>query len=456
MNFMSDNDVKYAKIRDKRLEKRLFRIIEVLSQNPSGSIPEACCSHAETMATYRFISNDKVEATGIRDSFISSTVRRIEKEEVVLLPTDATSISFSNHKGLKGAGHLVDEKSLGFMMHSTIALTEEGVPLGLLYQEVWSRNIELFGKGKKEERRKLPVELRESYKWISAVHAANTFVPKATTAIVICDRGADFYDLFAANRAPNVELLVRVAVNRKLHGTNLQLFERLSDEKPAGNISVKVPRSRNSPLRKALLEVRYTKVEIKPPRRRLGALSIALYAIEAKEIDFQQTITRPILWRLFTTFPILSLEEAHRQINRYAMRWKIERYHYVLKSGCRVEELQLEFADRLQKALAIYCIVAWKLLFIMYQSRITPSEPCNKFFAEHEWKACYFFLKKSKPPKKPPSLKEFVLILAKLGGFLGRKGDGDPGVKVLWRGLRRMEDISEAYTVFTGKDVCNG
>ena len=121
-----------------------------------------------------------------------------------------------------------------------------------------------------------------------------------------------------------------------------------------------------------------------------------------------------------------------------------------------MEDLQLETIDRMEKALAVYCLIAWRLLFLTYRSRNNPHESCEKHFTRDEWSSCYMFLNKRKPPNKPPNLKEFIVMIAQLGGFLSRKSDGDPGVKVIWRGLRRLEDISASFAHFKEIFVYNG
>ena len=142
-------------------------------------------------------------------------------------------------------------------------------------------------------------------------------------------------------------------------------------------------------------------------------------------------------------------------VHWYTMRWFIERYHYVLKSGCQVEELQLEEAMRLQRATAVYCIVAWRILFLTYLSRVHPDEFCTRVLERFEWEALYCFTTKNHHlPENPLTISDVTRRIAILGGFLGRKGDGEPGAKVLWRGLRRLNDISHAYVLC--KDVGNG
>ena len=166
---------------------------------------------------------------------------------------------------------------------------------------------------------------------------------------------------------------------------------------------------------------------------------------------------KPIHWLLLTLLPVETLEQAQQIVTWYTYRWLVERFHYVLKSGCKIEDSQLSQEVRLERLLAVYSLVAWRILRLTYQARITPDDPCTVALTELEWKALYAFTQRTqRPPKQPPTLRQAVRWIAQLGGFLGRKGDGEPGVKVLWRGWTRLQDIVETYALFHNpKDVGN-
>ena len=457
MDAWLENLSKHVKMKDKRLKTRLIKLLESMSQWPESSIPEACCSHSATIAAYRFFDNDRVEADDIRASFFASTFEKVNQEKIVLFPTDVTGLNFSSRKKLDGIGPLRNHRARGLVCHSALALTEKSVPLGLVYQKVWGRSTEKTGVKEREKRKELSFEQKETYKWVEAVKVIGEKTKKGTLAIVIKDRGGDIFDLFSFKRADNVELLVRAKVNRSLLDKNLKLFDFLSGSKLRGISFVDVKRSRKNSARKAKLELRFELVSIAPPKNRSkeNLQPVSLYAIEAKEVEMNNDVKDPILWRLVTTIPTNTLKKAKTMIKWYSLRWMIERYHYVLKSGCKVEELQLESVDRIEKAFATYCIVAWRLLFLTYKARSNPDEPCDSFFTTDQWQACYIFLHKKKPPLKPPSMVAFTLIIAKLGGFLARKSDGNPGVKVLWRGIRKVDVIAESFATFKGIFVYN-
>ena len=159
---------------------------------------------------------------------------------------------------------------------------------------------------------------------------------------------------------------------------------------------------------------------------------------------------------MLTTLSINNFEEAACCIPWYTYRWLIERYHYVLKSGCRIENLQLETAERIQKALATYAIVAWRLLWLTYQARQNPELPCDTILETHEWQCLYsHFRGFPLPSSEPPSIQQAVIWIAQLGGFLARKHDGFPEVKTLWKGLQRLHDIASTWKLLSSSNHLN-
>ncbi|NES70158.1 MAG: IS4 family transposase, partial [Okeania sp. SIO2D1] len=202
------------------------------------------------------------------------------------------------------------------------------------------------------------------------------------------------------------------------------------------------------PARKAALTIRYTTVTLQPPQNRAKKEQLApltLQAILVKEVEAPTEI-EPISWLLLTTLKITSIEDVNKYVQWYSYRWLIERYHYVLKSGCGMEKLQLETAQRLEMALATYSIVAWRLLWLTYLARCSPTSSCEQVLEPLEWQVLYGTIHQQLyPHSRPPTLAEVVNWIAQLGGFLGRKGDGSPGVKVLWRGLSRLHDLVKGW-----------
>lgn len=448
-----EQEIAHMDLPDKRLLLRYGKLLEIMSSNPSSTIPEACDSFAQTKAAYRFFDNDNVSAKSLRTGFYKSTAARIQGQKIVLIPTDTTDLNYSSRKTLKGKGVLKNWQASGLILHSSFAVGVDGTPLGLLYQKFWGRKAEDYGK--RIERKKLPIEQRESFKWIESLRGVQQYLPKETMGVFTGDREADFYDLFTEPRNSNCELLIRAKQNRQLD-EEIKLFDKLESLIPIGSFKTIIKKNRGEKEREAEIEIRFAPVTLMPPTKRsnAGITPITVNAILAKEI-VSSSVEDPVEWVLLTTLPLLTFDDAVQYVKWYTMRWVIERYHFTLKSGCKIEELQLEDSNRIDRASAVYCVVAWRLMYLTYLARNQPDEPVSLALTKNEWEALHCFVNKTKkPPQQPPSMKEAVSMIAKLGGFNNRKGDGVPGLKVVWRGLRRLEDITTSYSLWL-KDVGN-
>jgi hypothetical protein len=432
-----------ADLGDARLTKRLVRIVADKLANPTASIPLASGSWAATKATYRFLASDHVAPEHIRDAHLDATRTRIKHHDTVLVLQDTTELLYTTHPQMAGVGFLDHASSRGLKVHSALAASEGGVPLGLVQQSVWARN--LATKGRKS--RKLPQAKRESQRWLTTLAEVQKAIPAPTRLIVVADREADIYPLFIAPRDDRTDLIVRATSNRGLVGGGT-----LQDAAKAvvwhGSRTVTIPGNGSRAARTATVEIGWTTVQVTPPQdypRPASAARPTLQLVVVEERDPPAGVKR-LRWLLWTTLPVTSWEEAVAVVEAYRKRWLIERYHYVLKSGCGIEQVQLETAERMERALAVCCIVAWRLLWLTYQARETPDVPCTEILATHEWQALVCTVQgKVVPPAEPPSLREAVRMIAELGGFLARTSDGEPGVKTLWRGLIRLNDIAATW-----------
>jgi len=452
----AERESQHMDFNDLRLNQRLFKILEDFTRRPKASIPEACGSWSSTKAAYRFFNNEEVKVEKITKGFVDSTIERMQtnSHKTYLFQSDSTNIVFSSHKALKGIGVLRNQRARGLNLHTTLVSTEGEVTLGIVNQHCWGRDDKDYGQ--RAMRAKKPIEEKESYRWIESFQAAQKALPDDTQGIFIGDRGSDIYELFLQPRKENMHTLIRVLHNRTL--TNKErLFSHIASTDCMGLMQATITRSDKRKERIANLEIRYQKITLNPPLNKKTLPPVVLTIILANEITEDANVKEPINWKLLTTLPIESLEQAIHAVTTYTKRWLIERYHYVLKQGCLVEKLQFEDAECIKKAIAVYTIVACRLMHLTYLSRKSPNLPCTKIFNEDEWKALYCYAYKiAKPPLSPPSLREAVFMLASIGGFLGRKSDGDPGVKVLWRGLKLLEGAVVMYSLLKGKkDVGN-
>ncbi|WP_017323921.1 IS4 family transposase [Synechococcus sp. PCC 7336] len=322
-------------------------------------------------------------------------------------------------------------------------MSGEGEPLGLLSQFIWNRKQR---RGKKEKRSVTPIEQKESYRWIATLAAVERELAGQEQVVHIGDREADIFELFAHPRADNRELLIRARHNRKLSHELGKFIPTLEQAPVLGAMSLQVQRNPKRAARIAQLQVRAMAVTLEVPSHHLKAASlepVRLNAIFVEETVPPDDGAQPIRWVLLTSLPVESFEQVCQCIRWYSYRWLIERFHFTLKSGCGIEQLQLQSYERLLKALATYNVVAWRLMWLTYRARLTPQASCELVLQPAEWRLLRRkFVPKSRS-QKPPTLQQAMLWIARLGGFLARKGDGNPGLKTLWRGLTKLHHLLE-------------
>ena len=431
-----------------RLNKRLIRIVADKVANPTASIPQASGTWAATKATYAFLSSKQFATDRILQAHLDATHARAAAQQTVLVLQDTTELNYSTHPKTTGLGHLDNAHCSGLKVHSGLAATLDGVPLGLVYQQVWTRDAASKGRNS----RKLPQEQRESQRWLTTLEQVQVALPTAKRLILVADREADIYPLFIAPRDERTELVVRATYNRGLVGGH-NLEDVAASVHWQGERLVHIPGNGTRQPRDATVQIGWVSVEMLPPSDYPRPASaprprVQLVVVEEKEPPVG---VKPLRWLLWTTLRVTCWEEAVAVVEIYRKRWLIERFHFVWKSGCGIEQLQLETAEGLQRALSICCIVAWRLLWLTYQAREHGEASCTTVFAEHEWQALVCTLHNTaEPPSEPPRLREAVRMVAQLGGFLGRKGDAEPGVKTLWRGLTRLADIAATWLLLRG------
>jgi hypothetical protein len=436
---------------DKRLNRRILNLVSAMGNNPEASIPQACKTHASTKAAYRFFNNPHVVANDISETHIQRTIERVRNYDMLLIAQDTTNIDFSSHKGVTDIGYLDNICMLGLKMHSGLAISLDGVPEGLLYQKIWTRDMDEIGKNK--DRKKKNTKDKESFRWLDVVESVRDKFPENIEIVHIADREADMYDLFVCAQQQSSKILIRAVHNRKVEHECKYLWDAIQESPIRGNTIVNVGRANKHKPRKAKLNIRYETLNISPPRnhpQHSPYKSVCVNVILAEEVS-PPLKEKPLCWLLITTLPITTLDDALQYVDWYSFRWLIERFHYVLKSGCKIEELQLEKMDRLRKAIATYSIIAWRLLQITYESRKNTKALANTVLEKHEWEALYCITFKTPlPPKEIPTLHESVRWIAKLGGFLGRKSDGEPGVKVIWRGFSKLYNYADMWSLLRG------
>jgi hypothetical protein len=451
-----------AELADARLEARLVSLARDFFARPQANVPQACASRDKTKAAYRFFDHPRVTMDQLLDSHIASTRNRVRQHPVVLAVQDTSTLNYTTHPATEGLGplHTIDDVTQGLLLHDTLAFTEDGIPLGLLDVQCWARDPREVGK--KARRKQLPIEQKESAKWLRsyrAVAEAQTHCPD-TRLVSVGDREADLYELFeqAVHTPGGPDLLVRAERTRNRLVEQGLLWDHLADQPVAGVQEVHVPRKGSRPARTARLTVRYAAVELQPPKTKPTLTPVRAWAVSAQEVDYDaRSVSSPLSWTLVTTVETASFEAACQRLSWYTRRWGIEVYHRTLKSGCRIENRQLATAKRLEACLAIDMVVAWRVYHLVKIGRDTPDIPCTAYFEQAEWQALMAYVTKDPtPPAQPPTLREATRMVASLGGFLGRKGDGEPGTQTIWLGLQRLDDIAAMWCVMTGVPQTRG
>lgn len=415
----------------------------MLGEQPTASVPQATNRVSESQSVYRFWANPAVSVSAILHSHRDGVRSRARDYETVLAIQDTTDSNYTSHRQTSGLGFINQTSQQGMKVHSCFAVSGTGAPLGVLHQYCWSRKQ---AKGKRQQRRKTPIAKKESYRWLRGVKAAEEGLPEAVHCVHVGDREADIFELFAQSRSDRSDLLIRATHNRKVQHELGYLIPTIEQAPVLGQLTLELHRNPKRPARSAHLQIRAMQVTLEVPRNHPKPHHlepVTLNAILVEETVPPADGGKPVRWLLLTTLPIETFEQGVQCVEWYSYRWLIERFHYTLKSGCGIEDLQMETAFRLRKALATYAIVAWRLMWLTYQARLTPEACCEVVLQPAEWRLLRRkFVPKSRS-KKPPTLRQAVVWIAQLGGFLARKGDGNPGLKTLWRGLTKLHDLME-------------
>lgn len=466
-------EMEQANLKDKRLNKRLSKILSDLGNRPNMSIPAACGGSSEMAAAYRFFANEKVTAEGILNSHYQRTRQRIAGEKIVLLVQDTTELDLTRpEQQVEGAGPLDNEARRGVFLHPLEAFTVDGVPLGAVWSKTWTRNEEELALPKEEKRRRrkaAPIEEKESFRWLEGMREARAVAESFphVQCVTIADSEADIYELHAEPRGEGNRLhwIVRACQDRGVQSPESEsathLWESVQSSPVLFRKTITVrgrraktsceDRTRRQPRksRKAEVAVRARQVTLKSPgERNRGLPPVTVNVVYVREIHPPQD-DEPVEWLLVTTLPIDDAEQVRKVVQYYCARWGIEVLFRTLKSGCRVEERRFEHVDRLLPCAAVYLIVAWRTLYVCRMGRDCPDMDCEAIFEPSEWKSVYVAMGKGTLPKKPPRLMEMVRCVAELGGYVNHPNRKDPpGPQTIWLGLQRMHDLAWAWDTF--------
>jgi hypothetical protein len=462
----AENEFGGAPLGDARLSKRLVSVAEDKAEVPSRAYSGVAKGDwAKVKAYYRMIDQPEESAVNMPNILAphrERTVRRMMGQRTVLCIQDGSELNYTNLDKCEGLGELVSNqtgaKRRGLVLHSTFAVAPNGLPLGVLRAQC----ITPESKSKEEKRPAcaIPIEEKKTFCWIDHHRDLVSLSAKLpqTRLIHVCDREADFFEMFDEQRSNSrVELLVRAKHNRNIAEEPFKLFEAVRKKPVSRLIQIHVPRksarpkkskqkvSPARPERMADLAIRHMRVSLPPSHYHSDKKPIELWIVHALEENPPDN-AEPVEWFLLTTIKITSGEEAVQCLRWYVLRWRIEDWHRVLKSGCRIKDLSHNSAERLRRAIAINLVIAWRIMLMTLMGRQTPELPAEVMFSDIELRTLRAYAKK-KRQSQPLLLGDAVGLVAKLGGYLGRKNDPPPGHQIIWQGYTVLQAMSMGFAL---------
>jgi hypothetical protein len=442
MQQLTVNDFAGVQLGDKRRNKRLVTIVNNVCRQPGSSIPKQNKTWYSIKATYNFFSNKKISVDALENAVEAYGLSQLSEEQQLLIVHDITYISYGDLQ-CEGLGHLTYDDCKGVVCMNALAVSLQGWPLTLLHQHLWTRPEEHQRQNPKQKQR--PFEQKESYQWYKDIQHSNEKLGEEVQKIHICDCEGDDYELFFFAYEPNTKVLIRAAQNRKLQDHQPFLWDHIGGLEPAGEVELSIPDAKGHKRVEVRAELRFERVNIMRPHDcKSPYQSVSLWAIEVRQVSeklpWQQT---PIDWKLLTNIEITSLQDVLQCVRWYSFRWLVERFHYVMKSGTGMENLNFQTAEALQKAIHAYSIAAIQIMKALYLSRETPEVSCEVVLTKTQWAVLYILIHETADlPQFPPTLEQAVKWIGRLGGHIGRKGDGPPGLKTFWSGYQRIMDAA--------------
>lgn len=463
----AQNEFGGAPLGDLRLSNRLIRAAEDMSEHPGVSysgLPGI--DWAATKGYYRMIDKPDESAVCMSNILLphrERTIQRMSAVQDVLCIQDGTDLNYNNLDKCKGLGVIgknqTNAQSRGLYLHSSLAVTPEGLPLGVLHATCKAQTPRSAEDTRPSNQ--VPIEEKKNYVWLE--HHRDLVQIKQdlpdTRLIHVCDREADFFELFDEQRKHScVELLVRAKHDRNIDDGNGKLFGSVSQGQVLGRVNVTVPRqserSKKSKKkakpkreeRQATLSLRAKKVKLHPGRHLAHKAPVSLWVVHALE-DHPPANDEPVEWFLLTTMHIATFEDALQCLYWYCKRWRVEDWHRVLKSGCKIEDLSHETAERLRRAIAINLVIAWRIMLMTLLGREAPELPAEVLFSDTELKVLGAYSEKKKRLPPVTNLGDAVRIVADLGGYLGRKNDPPPGHQIMWQGYTVLQHMCLGFTL---------
>jgi len=437
----------------------LTAITAKLAHRPDLSF-SAAVGDASRQAAHRILAKEQIVPEGLLQGHFEQTAQRIRRwvkpGSLLLVLQDTMVVDFSKHPSIVGLGP-TNDSGLGAFAHGALCCTDEGLPLGIIALNLWARDPDQ--PGTRKSKRERPYVEKESYKWARALHKVQERIDPNQLTVVIQDREGDIFAFFAQPRRETVHLLVRASEPRNVEVVKekdtqlpttdaeelpVSLFEAVEQAPVLGTLSITVPRKGSQKEREATLNLRAQAVRLLAPQnghKKDPKQPQLVWVVQAIEENLPKEVT-PICWTLISTMAVTDLQQARMTVQRYTRRWLIERLHYTLKSGCSIEKLQIDDAWSLFNVIAVYYVVAWRLLHLTYLGRLPDDVPAEETFDAEE---LLVLTRLNRSAIKTTA--QAVVAIAKLGGYTQYRNAQPPGVKVLWLGFRYLQAMVEGYRI---------
>lgn len=444
----AEQEFGHAELGDKRRTARAVAMAQAIAAHPAGQLTQVFAKSDEREAAFRFVRNDEISAEALMEAAHARTAQRCSEHRFVFVAVDQTDLSIVDNQRKKGLGDTgtADLRGSGLQVLNALAVSPEGVPLGLLSQQYWAR---LVGKKKsvQAQRKKRPEE-KETQHWLTALGQSQARLAAASTECkpwFQLDRGADAWPVHLFAQKLDGYLTVRASWNRRLWRAPREpqryLWGHVEQQTPMGTHLLHIPREPGRPARQARLTVRATAVELdlvdQKTERHYRAATWAVLAHE----DQPPPGIEAVRWLLLTTYPVRSQDEALLVLDGYTKRWRVEEFHRTWKSGaCQIERTQLRSKQNILRWAVLLSSVAVRVQRLAMLSRTQPDLPATTELDEAEIEAARLGTQRQpSPPGQQPTIGEVTKWIAELGGYTGKSSGGPPGIIVLTRGLQRIE-----------------
>jgi hypothetical protein len=452
------NELKGCDFKDERLTKRAMLLATVLSENPELSIHTACGSAIESKAAYRFFQNQNVVPDIILSGHIKNTIDRVNKTaKDILVIQDTTDLIYTQFPSTQGLGEVNKSEGYanavkGIKLHNSIAVSMDGVPLGLLRQsffthEDYKSKRGQVGKNTVGMNKKIPIEQKESFRWIEHFKKTNELLGFDNRRIIhVADRECDIFEfLFEVETAKSL-YVIRSSRDRISNGTRhsknqCTIQKQLDSAQSIGTISVVKDNISID------CNIKYISANIIPPQRLPEAKSMVLMPIKVNVVEVKSLEkSNNLHWRILTNLPVDNFEEALTVVSIYKRRWAVECFHRILKSGFSIEKARLKNRFRIENLASILSIAAWYIFWLYSFARVHPNLLAQKICDSLTIKILKISAKKLKVDIKGKfNIEKAILIIARLGGFSARQSDGEPGMMSIWRGWGKLNERLEFY-----------